>query len=96
MPCYHAFYSFSRQKEAEAGYSGTVTLEKIKIPVIDAEEGLSGVWTQNKQANEDLTKRKSSSTLPTPSIGGNIDVFDDFVADNEILKDVDRRSLRYH
>ena len=91
-PSYHAFYSFSRRKKHRAGYSGTVTLvrKKSKIPVIDAEEGLSGVWTRvNKQVNEDLTKRKSTSTLPTPSIGGNIDVFDDFVADSEILKDVD-------
>ena len=64
--------------------------KKSKIPVIDAEEGLSGVWTHiNKQVNEDFTKHGPTSTLPTPSIGGDVDVFDDFVVDSEILKDVD-------
>ena len=89
---YHAFYSFSRRKKHKAGYSGTVTLvrKKSKIPIVDAEEGLSGVWSHaNKQSNGDTRNSVANATLPAPSIGGNTGPFDDFIVDSEVLKDVD-------
>ena len=94
-PSYDAFYSFSRRTKHKAGYSGTVTLVKKKslINTIDAEDGITGIWTpspnqnsNNKNVNNNNINNTMSST---PSIGNNINVFNDFPIDNDVMKDID-------